>query len=212
MRGHKQTIETRKKISIFNKGKKLSEEHKRKIKENNAHYWLGKTNIDKGKKRSLEICKKMSEAKKKFYKDGGVHPLKGIHRSLETKEKIRQKLKGIKIPIEKRLKRSNTLPSGERHHNWKGGINPINDSVRHGIHFRLWREAVFSRDSWTCQKTKIKGGKLCSHHIKNFAEHPELRFAIDNGITLSDKSHREFHKKYGSSHNTLEQLKEFLNK
>jgi len=33
---------------------------------------------------------------------------------------------------------------------------------------------------------------------------------IDNGITLSEKAHREFHKKYGIKNNTNEQLEEFL--
>jgi len=38
-----------------------------------------------------------------------------------------------------------------------------------------------------------------------------LRFAIDNGITLSEQSHKEFHKIYGKENNTKKQLKEFLN-
>jgi hypothetical protein len=57
---------------------------------------------------------------------------------------------------------------------------------------------------------RIKGGKLHPHHIQNFAKFPELRFAIDNGITLSDKAHWEFHKKYGKHNNNREQMKEFL--
>jgi len=36
------------------------------------------------------------------------------------------------------------------------------------------------------------------------------RFAIDNGITLSKKSHKEFHDKYGQENNTREQLIQFL--
>lgn len=52
---------------------------------------------------------------------------------------------------------------------------------------RLWREAVFARDNWTCQKCKIMGGELNPHHIKNFAECPELRTSIENGITLCEK-------------------------
>ena len=78
------------------------------------------------------------------------------------------------------------------------------------MEFRLWREAVFARDNWTCQKYGIKGGRLHPHHIKNFSEYPELRFAVDNGITFSEKAHKEFHKKYGIKNNTKEQLEEFL--
>jgi len=51
---------------------------------------------------------------------------------------------------------------------------------------------------------------LRAHHINNFAEFSELRFAIDNGITLSEKAHIEFHKKYGFKNNTKEQLYEFI--
>jgi hypothetical protein len=94
---------------------------------------------------------------------------------------------------------------------WKGGIAPENKKIRTSIEYRLWRETVFARDNWTCQKTMIKGEKLHPHHIHNFADFPELRFAIVNGITLSEKSHREFHKKYGRKSNNQEQINEFLN-
>lgn len=102
---------------------------------------------------------------------------------------------------------------GEKSHFWKGGIGgitPENHRIREGIEYRLWREAIFARDNWTCQKTGIKGGKLVVHHIQNFAQFPELRFAIDNGITLSKEAHREFHKKYGNKNNTAKQIEEFI--
>lgn len=92
------------------------------------------------------------------------------------------------------------------------GNTPLFKIIRHSIEFRLWREAVFARDNWTCQKYGIKGGILRPHHIQNFSQFPELRFAIDNGITFSDKAHREFHSKYGYKNNTKGQLEEFLTK
>ena len=100
--------------------------------------------------------------------------------------------------------------TGKDHHNWKNGITPINEKIRHSLEMKLWREAVFARDNWTCQKYGIRGGKLHPHHILNFAEYPELRFAIDNGMTLSEKAHKEFHRTYGTRNNTREQLEEFL--
>ncbi len=93
---------------------------------------------------------------------------------------------------------------------WKGGITPLNAKLRNSLEFKLWREAVFARDNWTCQKYGTRGGKLHPHHIQNFAQYPELRFAIDNGITFSEKAHREFHKKYGKKNNTKGQLLDFL--
>ena len=74
---------------------------------------------------------------------------------------------------------------------------------------RLWREAVFARDNWTCQKCQIKGGKLHPHHVRNFSEIIELRTSIENGITFCEKCHKIFHKIYGVRNNTLEQVKEF---
>jgi len=79
-----------------------------------------------------------------------------------------------------------------------------------GIDFRLWRESVFARDNFTCQKCSDRGGNLHPHHIKNFAQFQELRFAIDNGITFCKECHRIFHKKYGIKNNTQEQINEFL--
>lgn len=82
------------------------------------------------------------------------------------------------------------IRKGERSHFWKGGVTGINDKIRTGIEFRLWREAVFARDNWTCQSCGERGGTLQSHHIKTFAKYPELRFAIDNGRTLCKICHK----------------------
>ena len=134
--------------------------------------------------------------------------------------KSRPKMKGHipwnknkKTPLEVRLKQSKVRTGkygNENHPNWKGGITPENKKIRDSIDYELWRIAVFERDNFICQKTGERGGKLHSHHIQNFADFPELRFAIDNGITLSEKAHREFHKTYGVKNNTKKQLKKFL--
>ncbi len=124
----------------------------------------------------------------------------GREHSEESKKKMSELAKGKPHPNQ----------SGDKHPMWKGGITPENLRIRTSIQFRLWRESVFARDNWTCQKYGIEGYRLHSHHIQNFADYPELRFAIDNGITLSEKAHKEFHQLYGKRNNTKEQLEEFL--
>lgn len=185
-RGTHPNKESRIKMSLAQIGRKHSKETKNKI---------GLAN--KGRVFSLETRKKMSDFRK------------GTHHSLETIEKMRNIKRGKKFSKETREK-IGFIHRGSKSHLWKGGVTPINFKIRNSLDYTLWRESVFIRDNYICQKYKISGGKLVAHHIQNFAQYPELRFAIDNGITLSKKAHKEFHKKYGKKNNTKEQLLEFL--
>ena len=134
---------------------------------------------------------------------------KGSIMSQDAKDKIRKANIGKHASIETKKKQSKAHEK-EKSHWWKGGITPINIKIRNSIEFRLWREAVFARDNYTCQKCKERGGKLNAHHIQSFSQYPELRFAIDNGITLCQKCHQKFHKKYGIKNNNQSQLEEYL--
>ena len=109
-------------------------------------------------------------------------------------------MKGKKHSPETRYKMS-IAHKGSKSYLWKGGISKKNRKIRMGIEFRLWREAVFARDNYTCQKCQKKGIYLHPHHILNFAKYPELRFAIDNGITFCRECHKKFHKIYGNNNN-----------
>ncbi len=152
----------------------------------------------------------LSEEHKKKIKKNNAHYWQDKY----LPEKMIQKLRDSHIGHPKPAN-AYSFPTGKDNPNFKGGITPENHKIRSSIEIRLWREAVFARDAWTCQKCgsmseKGKAIYLHSHHIKNFAEYPELRFAIDNGITFCKKCHDLFHKIYGRRNNTKEQLEEFL--
>ena len=208
--GKKHTEEQKRKISLGNKGKIFSQETREKIRLSRL-----------GKKASEETKIKLSLAKKGVPKSeshilgmirgarrGKDHPMfgktgafKGKHHTKESKQKLSLSKKGK--PMFK--------TRGEKCHLWKGGITPVNQKIKSSLEWRIWREAVYVRDNYTCQKCKVRGGiTLHPHHILNFSQYPELRFAIDNGITFCKKCHIYFHKLYGRQNNTREQVKEFL--
>lgn len=94
---------------------------------------------------------------------------------------------------------------------WNKGMgNPSeNHKIRTSLEYTLWRKKCFERDNFTCQISGEYGGELVIHHMNNFADFPELRTLSENGITLTKRIHKAFHKKYGVRDNTKEQLKEF---
>ena len=103
---------------------------------------------------------------------------------------------------------------GENSPVWKGGAD-VSGRPRATYGYVDWRKTVFGRDSHTCQCCGVKNGNgksvvLNAHHIKNWADNPDDRFDLNNGITLCEKCHSEFHRKYGKKNNTDAQLFEFL--
>ena len=170
----------------INQGRKCSEETRKKIGAANAIAL-------KGKKHSEETKKKIGSSSK------------GRKCSEETRKKLSETKKGNtnklgwKTPIETRLKQSRAVAS-ENRWNWKGGISPLNTKIRSSLEYKLWREAVFARDNYTCvwcgyvsgsqKDTNGKWIRIEADHIKRFCDYPELRFAIDNGRTLCVPCHK----------------------
>ena len=180
----------------------MSEEHKKKISDAQKgkprlyavgnKYACGKEPWNKGKHWSDEFKKTMSDKLKgKCLNTGRTHIKKGQHLSVDTQF-------GNKEAWNKGKK--NPYFTGENNPNWKGGITPENHKIRTSLEYKEWRNNVFTRDNYTCQECGIKGGwhkdvnkkiTLNAHHLEPFSINPELRFEIDNGITLC----RECHKK-----------------
>jgi len=144
---------------------------------------------------------------------------KGIHRSPKTEFKGGQFL-GDKNPT-KNLAVANKISNakigmphfnqrGENHGLWKGGVTPKNKRLRRSLEYIIWRRAIFRRDSWTCQKCGVRGGKINCHHIFNFSDFPNLRTSIQNGTTLCKNCHRKFHKLFGTKNSTKYKLQKFL--
>lgn len=72
-----------------------------------------------------------------------------------------------------------------------------------------WREAIFKRDNYTCRLSGTTKSPFCAHHIEGWTKNPELRFVLDNGITLSEKIHKLFHHIYGTKKSTRKNFEEF---
>lgn len=103
-----------------------------------------------------------------------------------------------KHTLESRIKIGKNTPkySGSKHWNWKGGISDENKNVRLSLQYEIWRNEVYKRDRWTCRlcKKHCQRKNIVAHHIQLFADFPELRFVVDNGITLCRKCHIKIHR------------------
>lgn len=78
---------------------------------------------------------------------------------------------------------------GAQSHRWKGGTTKETIRFRKTLDYKLWRNAVYKRDDFTCQMCFERGGKLSAHHILLFSEREDLRTVVANGITLCWSCH-----------------------
>jgi len=195
MFGKKHSPETIEKIRQAHLGKKLSEEHKKKV----GLAGIGRTPWNRGKSHTPETVEKM-----KLANTGNNNGMYGKRHSPESIEKMRQaKLgkkhtkehnekigisgKGIKPSEETRLKMS-LWQRGEGHWNWQGGKTTKNAQERKYFSTVIGPK-VFARDNYTCQICDEYCGDLHADHIKSWAKYPELRFEIDNCRTLCRPCH-----------------------
>lgn len=101
---------------------------------------------------------------------------------------------------------------GELHNNWNPNLtDEERENGRNTFENYQWRKDVYERDSYTCQNCgDSKGGNLVAHHINSHDIHKDQRYDIENGVTLCEKCHKDFHSKYGYGKNTRTQFSEWL--
>jgi 5-methylcytosine-specific restriction endonuclease McrA len=197
-KGSKMTLEQRQKIKDtlrirnpdgrqpWNKGKTLEsyKTHYKNgfggtFKKGDKAWHSGKTGVY-----SEDAKEKMRKAKlgKPSWNKGTKGVMKSWNKGTKGKWKLTE---------EQRRKKSENARRGERHHSWKGGVKAEHLRIRHSLEYKLWREAIFKRDNYTCIWCgDSRGGNLNADHIKPFALYPELRFALDNGRTLCITCHK----------------------
>lgn len=123
-----------------------------------------------GQKASFETRKKMSLS------------AKGRKNSQEHRSKISLAKRGLPVP----------WATGEKNWRWIKDRSKIKlgDRDLHDPLVKQWRKQVKDRDGWRCRITDVNcDGKLEVHHILRWSDFPELRYQVNNGITLCHAHH-----------------------
>jgi len=102
-------------------------------------------------------------------KKGSVGYWRGKKHSQKTKDKISESHTGKPLSKYHKIKISNSQ-KGEKGYNWKGGITSIRERIRKSSRYKDWRQQIFIRDNFTCQKCGRKGVNLKAHHKKPFSK------------------------------------------
>lgn len=136
-----------------------------------------------------------SEALKNLSQKGKAPWNKGIKSPYPAwnKGKGKKILKRIRHPwTEEQRQNLRQVRAKERHPRWVADRNQLVKSEKKHLdsRYREWMFAIKNRDMWKCKINNSDcNGKLESHHILNWKDYPELRYEINNGITLCHAHH-----------------------
>jgi hypothetical protein len=108
-------------------------------------------------------------------------------------------MNGKKATPEQRLKmRASMLQrvASGNHNFYIDGRTPLNASLRHSAHYKIWRDEVFERDDYRCLWCGVKSGEtghrviLQADHILPWSKFSQYRFDVNNGQTLCYDCHK----------------------
>lgn len=113
---------------------------------------------------------------------------KGLKLSDETKKKMSLSKIGNKFGVSNLLRGSK---SGENSLRWIKDRSLLKkEEKRNDSCYKDWRKQVWVRDKFTCRIADNNcDGRIEAHHILGWSEYPELRYKINNGITLCHAHH-----------------------
>ena len=83
------------------------------------------------------------------------------------------------------------LNVGEKNGMWIADRTQVKlDTERGGPLHKQWSMSVKNRDGWKCKiSNEDCEGKVVAHHILGWSSYPELRYQLNNGITLCHAHH-----------------------
>ena len=137
-------------------------------------YWLdkkGKPSSRKGAKLTVEQLKRLSDAHL-----GQVAWNKGT--------------RGLSLGWPKGLSRTDQV--GSKNWRWISDRTKVKRywTERNNPEYKKWRMNVWVRDSFKCRiANEDCSGRIEAHHILGWTKHVELRYEINNGITLCHAHH-----------------------
>jgi len=81
---------------------------------------------------------------------------------------------------------------GKNHYSYKADRTTLKKGriQAYDYAYRVWMKAVKNRDGWKCKiGNEDCNGRLEAHHILRWSKFPELRYEVNNGITLCHAHH-----------------------
>lgn len=169
------------KLSLAKKGKKFSPEHIQKLKKSHK----GKIPSNLEQLRAYRKGRPLSEEHKDKIRQAQIGKPKNL--SLEARLKMSECKKG-KPAWNKGLK---GYLSGEKNPMWIKDRTKVKQfEKRLGSLYTQWRRECHKRDKYQCKlHSEECSGKLEVHHILRWQDHKELRYDVNNGITLCHFHH-----------------------
>lgn len=88
-------------------------------------------------------------------------------------------------------RRITVVLKGDKNPRWISDRTKLKKSDRQcGSAYTEWRNLVFKRDGFKCRILNSDcDGRIEAHHILSWKDHPELRYVVNNGITVCHKHH-----------------------